>query len=56
MRIHFRRCRKLFHWQSGQAMPEYAVIAGAILVAAYLIFQTVGNEVNALMTSILVAF
>jgi Flp pilus assembly pilin Flp len=37
-------------------MPEYAVIAGAILVAAYLIFQTVGNEVNALVNSILVAF
>jgi Flp pilus assembly pilin Flp len=42
--------------QRGQAMPEYAVIAGAIVVAAYAIFRLAGGEVNTLAQSILVAF
>jgi hypothetical protein len=40
----------------GQAMPEYAVIGGAIIVAAYLVFQNVGSQVNAAMLSVLPAF
>jgi hypothetical protein len=37
-------------------MPEYAVIAGAILVAAYSVFRIVGGDVNALVQQVLVAF
>ena len=36
----------------GQAMPEYAVIAAAIIVAAYAIFKTVGTDVNATMNTV----
>jgi Flp pilus assembly pilin Flp len=42
--------------QRGQAMPEYAVIGAAIIVAAYVIFQSVGTGVNSAMTSVLPAF
>jgi Flp pilus assembly pilin Flp len=37
----------------GQAMPEYAVIAAAIIVAAYVTFQAVGTGVNTAMTTVL---
>ncbi len=37
----------------GQAMPEYAVIAAAIIVAAYITFQTVGTDVNSTMNSVI---
>ncbi len=36
----------------GQAMPEYAVIAAAIIVAAYAIFKTVGTDVTNTMTTV----
>ena len=37
----------------GQAMPEYAVIAAAIIVAAYITFQTVGTDVNSTMNTVI---
>lgn len=37
-------------------MPEYAIIAAAIIVAAYEIFRTVGGDVNSLVNTVLVAF
>ena len=39
----------------GQAMPEYAVIAAAIIVAAYLTFRTVGTDVNTTMNTVVSA-
>ena len=47
---------KLHCLRPGQAMPEYAVIGGAIVAVAYLVFQAVGSGVNAAMTSVLPAF
>ena len=38
--------------QRGQAMPEYAVIAAAIIVAAYVTFQTVGTDVNSTINKV----
>jgi hypothetical protein len=37
-------------------MPEYAVIASAIVVAAYTVFRLAGGDVNSLVQSVLVAF
>jgi Flp pilus assembly pilin Flp len=55
MKSHILHLYELLRSQRGQAMPEYAVIAGAIIVAAYAVFRTVGTDVNALVQSILVA-
>lgn len=41
--------------QRGQAMPEYAVIAAAIIVAAYLTFQAVGTDVKTTLDSVVTA-
>ncbi len=41
--------------QRGQAMPEYAVIAAAIIVAAYVTFETVGGDVNKTMGTVVTA-
>lgn len=41
---------------SGQGMAEYSIIAAAIVVAAYLGFKAVGNDVNSLVRTIFVAF
>ena len=46
------RCAQLWVHR-GQAMPEYAVIAAAIIVAAYVTFQAVGTAVNTTMTTVL---
>ena len=56
MLARIRFYRKLQWLRRGQAMPEYAVIGGAIIAVAYLIFQAVGTGVNAAMTSVLPAF
>jgi Flp pilus assembly pilin Flp len=41
--------------QRGQAMPEYAVIAAAIIVAAYITFGIVGTDVNSTMQTVVTA-
>ena len=41
--------------QRGQAMPEYAVIAAAIIVAAYGVFQVVGVDVHNTMQTVVTA-
>ena len=46
---------RLSEMKRGQAMPEYAVIAAAIIVAAYVTFQTVGTDVNATMLTVVKA-
>ncbi len=46
-------CYARLRVRRGQAMPEYAVIAAAIIVAAYVTFQSVGTAVNATMTTVL---
>jgi Flp pilus assembly pilin Flp len=39
----------------GQAMPEYAVITAAIIVAAYATFKLVGGDVNTTMNTVVTA-
>jgi Flp pilus assembly pilin Flp len=46
---------RLSEMKRGQAMPEYAVIAAAIIVVSYLTFQKVGTAVNATMATVLAA-
>jgi Flp pilus assembly pilin Flp len=41
--------------QRGQAMPEYAVIAAAIIVAAYATFRIVGTDVDTTMSTVITA-
>ena len=56
MNIVLRRVCPRLDRAIGQAMPEYAVVAAAIIFAAYLTFRTVGTDVNTLMSSIKAAF
>ncbi len=46
---------RLSEMKRGQAMPEYAVIAAAIIVAAYVTFGSVGSAVNTTMGKVLTA-
>ena len=41
--------------EDGLEMVEYAVVAFAIIVAAYAIFQTVGKDVNTVMGNVVTA-
>ena len=43
---------RLEHRPTGQTMGEYALILAAVAVVAYVGFQALGGDINAMMTSL----
>jgi len=43
---------KAREWQKGQTMTEYALILSAVAVVVFIAYQTMGNTISDLLTSI----